>query len=253
MRMQKRLYVTLALLWALGGADPGWAGVRPIDNCQTLEAGDQVSFILVENISSQGQDCLIVNSSNLTIDLNGFSIIGNGAGKGIVSDASISGVTVRNGTVKGFAIGVALSGSGNIIEDVHVENNTDTGMLLGAGNLVHHAVVQGNFKAGARLSTGSTIKDSIVRANGNSPESFGISAAPGCTVKGNSVSTTIGTGIFASSGSTVLENTVLDTNPGVGMSIICPSNVQFNTATGNTIANLVLVGDGCSDFFNVAP
>lgn len=89
-----------------------------------------------------GQDCLVVNSSNVTIDLNGFAVIGNGSGKGITANPTVQGVNVRNGIVRGFAIGVG--GMGNVVEDVHVENNTDTGMVLGASSSVRHVVVQGN-------------------------------------------------------------------------------------------------------------
>jgi hypothetical protein len=45
----------------------------------------------------------------------------------------------------------------------------------------------------------------------------------------------------------------LDANPSVGMTVICPSNEQDNTVTGNTSGNLFASGIGCNAVDNVAP
>ncbi|MBI3300497.1 MAG: right-handed parallel beta-helix repeat-containing protein [Deltaproteobacteria bacterium] len=249
-----RMVITLALLGVLSGMSTSWAGdsIKLVDVCQTISVGDRSSFILVRDLFSQGQDCLIVDSSDTTIDFNGFAIIGVGTGRGIISSASVHGVKIHNGTVRGFTVGVSLGGNGNLVENVHVENNTDTGIFLGAGSLAHHVVAQGNSRFGVLLSTACSFKDSIVRANGNASDSVGLSAGPGSTVSGNTIWANTGTGLFGSTGGTVIGNTVLDTL-GVGISVICPSNLQQNTATANTGGNLVLAGGGCSAVNNVAP
>ena len=146
-----------------------------------------------------------------------------------------------------------IAGPGNIVQDMHIDNNTDTGMFLGTSSLVENVVAQGNQKFGIVVTTASTVKDSVLRFNGNNPSSIGLSAGPGSTVTGNTVWGSIGTGLFASIGSTVIGNTVLETNPGVGMSIICPSNVKNNTLTGSTQGNLSLNGTNCNASENVAP
>jgi hypothetical protein len=255
MQMVRKIEFAVALVWALIGGQTVLAGdgIRSIDSCATLEAQSNSSFVLVNNIFSSGQDCLVVNSSNITINLNGFSIVGSGSGTGIVATSPVEGVTVRNGFVKGFALGISLGGPGNLVEEVHVDNNTDTGMFLGTNSLVYHVIAQGNFNNGIIVTTAGTIKDSVLRFNGDNPTSVGLSAGPGSTVTGNTISGSIGTGLFASLGSTVIGNSVSDSNPGVGMSILCPSNVKNNTATANTSANLVLTGDGCNSVDNVAP
>jgi hypothetical protein len=255
--MQKVKAFTLATvvgLVLLGGATArAGDSVRPIDACGTLTAEDRSSFILVRNIFATGQDCLVIQSSNITIDLNGFNVSGNGAGVGIFVNAPINNITIRNGGVKGFAVGILLGGTGNIVKEVHVDNNTDTGMLLGENSLVDHVTAQGNAKHGIVMATAATIRNSTLRANGNNPSSVGLSVGPGSTVTGNTIWASIGTGLFASLGSTVIGNTVFDSNPGAGMSVICPSNVQNNTVTGNTIGNIFLNGIGCLAVNNVAP
>ncbi len=254
MRVLQTRTVLIVLLGVVSGVGTSRAGegVKPIDICQTLTVRDRSSFILLRDLFSAGQDCLVVNANNVTIDLNGFAIIGSGTGRGITASSSLHGVTIRNGTVRGFATGIALAGTGNLIEHVRIAANTDTGLVLGAGSLAHHVVVQDNFQAGVVLSTACTFRDGIVQANGNSPTSRGLAAGPGSTVTGNTVWRNFGAGIFSGSGSTVAGNTVLDTS-GVGISVICPSNVLHNTATTNSAGNLLLGGPGCNSVNNVAP
>ena len=249
-----RMIICTVLVWAISGVTVSWAGdgVKPIDRCQTIQVGDRSTFVLVKNLFSSGGDCLVINSSDVTLDLEGFTINGSGTGRGITSSASVYNVTVRNGTVRAFAVGVSLGGNGNVVENVRIADNTDTGLFLGAGSLARNLIVQGNFQFGVILSTACTMKDSIVRANGNSALSIGLSAGPGSTVTGNTIWANIGTGLFGSTGGTVIGNTVLDTI-GLGISVICPANILQNTATANPGGNLVLNGIGCNVDNNVAP
>jgi hypothetical protein len=252
-----RRYLVAGVLTVLGvltSVGRGWAGdsIKPVERCQELAIGDRSSFVLVKDLYSYGQDCLTITSNNLTLDLAGFAIVGAGTGKGIIASAAIQGVTVRNGTVRGFAVGVSLGGNGNVIEEVRIENNTDTGLFLGASSIADHLVVQGNWQYGVILSTANTFKNSSVRANGNTPASVGLSAGPGSTITGNTIWANTGTGLFGSIGGAVIGNTVSDTL-GVGISAICPGNVQQNTSLWNSSGNLVLAGDGCLAVNNVAP
>ena len=57
---------------------------------------------------------ITVNSADCTIDLNGFVISGTGIGSAIgISSVNHANVTVRNGTVTRFNVGVALDGDSN--------------------------------------------------------------------------------------------------------------------------------------------
>jgi hypothetical protein len=254
MNTRPRLKGLLLAVGLLTGVRAAWAGdsIKAVDRCQELAIGDRSSFVLVKDLYSEGQDCLTITSNNLTLDLDGFAVVGAGTGRGIIASASVQGVTVRNGTVRGFAIGVSLGGSGNLVEDVRVENNTDTGMFLGASSIADHVVVQGNWQYGAILSTANTFKNSSVRANGNTPASVGLSAGPGSTIAGNTIWANTGTGLFGSTGGTVIGNTVTET-VGIGMSIICPSNLQQNTSLWSSNSNLVVAGNGCLASNNVTP
>jgi hypothetical protein len=251
----RKICCAVAFVSALVGNSQVRAGdsILPIDHCQVIDAGDRSSYVLVKDIQTSGGTCLTVTANHVTIDMRGFSIKGNGSGVGIVAAVPVEGVTIRNGTVKGFETGISLAGPGSIVQNMHVDNNLDTGMVLGTSSLVSNVVAQGNRRSGIVVTTASTVKDSVLRFNGNNPASVGLSAGPGSTVTGNTIWGSIGTGLFASAGSTVIGNTVLETNPGIGMSILCPSNVKNNTATTSTQANLIVAGDGCNVFDNVTP
>jgi parallel beta-helix repeat protein len=85
-----------------------------------------VSTVLDSNIGPCGTTGVIIGASNITLDLNGFTITGGPAGEGgpgILLDG-VSGVTVKNGTVTLFDAGVAIEGgSGNTVTSMQVLNN----------------------------------------------------------------------------------------------------------------------------------
>ena len=76
----------------------------------------------------------------------------------------------------------------------------------------------------------------------------GTGIAAGGLITGNYVASTR-TGIITQG--TVIGNTV--TNSERGIVVGCPSNVTDNTATDNSIVNLLLNGTGCNNTNNVAP
>src|SRR5262249_7987904 len=105
MQVGRKIDLVVALVGALLSSGSVWAGdsLLPIDHCQEINARDQSSYVLVKNIFTSGRDCLVVTSSHITIDMRGFSIVGDGSAVGISATVPVEGVTVRNGTVKGFA------------------------------------------------------------------------------------------------------------------------------------------------------
>jgi parallel beta-helix repeat protein len=98
---------------------------------------------------------LVIGASNVTLDLNGFTVSGvptAGEGPGILIEGR-TGVTVRNGTVSGFDTGIAIEGgSGNTVTYVRLIDNRGTGDY-GEGVLVFN-------------STGNTVSYNQIRNNG---------------------------------------------------------------------------------------
>ena len=128
--MKRELLATAALLAlaALLPVAPSAFAAESFDNC--------TGFIdtLPTTISTQGTWCLrkdvatslssgsaiTINAPNVTIDCNGFKIGGLGAGPnsrttGILS-VNRNNVTVRNCAVRGFFIGLDLTGAAQVLE-----------------------------------------------------------------------------------------------------------------------------------------
>src|SRR5450432_1854521 len=71
------------------------------------------SYYLSGNlVVASGPGAIIVASNNVTIDLQGFELVGSGAGAGIFLNGGVSNVTIRNGTIRNFA-GDGINGQGN--------------------------------------------------------------------------------------------------------------------------------------------
>jgi hypothetical protein len=159
-----------------------------------------------------------ITASHVTIDLNGFSIIGptvcigapvtscspTGTGEGVSAAIGIKHITVSNGLIFGMGgIGIHISGGAANIEKMHIESNGQAGIFIVS------SIVSGN----------------LVNSNGNE-------------------------GIVANL-STVTGNNSFD-NHSTGISAICPSVIFGNTAYNNGVANIA-GGAGCATSTNAAP
>lgn len=231
------------------------------------------SYYLTANLTGSGQG-ITISADNVTLDLNGFALIGGGAGQ--VAGINVSGahknITIRNGTVRGWTSGGvnAANATNSMVQGLRISNNTAMSAFLNA--------------AGFCIGSGSTVKDCVVAQN---PNCNGIAAGSaclvtGCVVSGNSaagiragdncyiisnVSDSNGTGITMGSGNRIESNNCTS-NSGAG--ILAPSGVtnnviaknsarnnfpNYNIATGNrygTIANLTPASSGAA-FGDAAP
>ena len=211
---------------------PAWADPTVITACQTISQPG--SYKLVGNLAiTGGAGCLIVAADDVTIDLAGFSIIGQQAGAGGIQSVPYlfgHGIAVRNGSISGFTDGVGLEDdTSSIVEGMRVSG---TPGQQGSG-IIAQGIVKGNVVSGMNI---------------------GIQAITG-TIADNYVEN-FADGIFAQAGSTLIGNTVINNNPATGYTtglvVTCPSNVINNTATGSN-NNLFMIGDGCNNTNNVAP
>jgi hypothetical protein len=162
-----------------------------------------------------------VEASDVTIDLNGFAILGpyvcsgtpgncraGGSGGGITGPGAVTParVTVRNGTVKGMGgTGISLGEQG-IVEDVRAIGNSGNGILvLGEGKIVGSIAI-GNSGYGITTGGGRIVTGNI--ANGNSA---GINSGDD-VVSGNTANRNYFSGIACSFG-TVTGNTANQEQP----------------------------------------
>jgi hypothetical protein len=158
-----------------------------------------------------------ITADDVTLDLNGFAILGptvcagipltcnpTGTGDGIFAAGGIENVTVVNGTVRGMGgAGVHLRGPSSLVDRVHATSNGSTGIIAGFAAIVTASQATANGGGGIIANTGSLVTGNTARGNrGN-----GISAViVGGTVSSNAASSNGGAGISAGIGSIVIGN-----------------------------------------------
>ncbi len=116
-----------------------------------------------ENISG-----IDINAHHVTIDLNGFSIIGPGElGTGDGIDARFfNSIVVLNGNVRWMGGDGVRTGSLGRIEGVHVEGNGLDGIFATADSVVTRCAVNGNGGIGITANT-SVIRNNVAISNGS--------------------------------------------------------------------------------------
>ena len=217
------------------------AAPRVLQNCATLN--EPGSYVVGRNLSANN-DCFVIDSDFVTIDLDGFVISGNGTGSAFVERLAVGrrGLTLRNGVVTGFANGVLMGNSSSItIERVRFEDNTSNAVR--AGDMVTvkdcHAVRNGR---GIELGQRALVSGNVVNESALGP---GILVGIGSNVIGNAVGRSH-SGIVMSEGG-LLSNNISRNNATYGVLMDCPGTVVGNTLSNNLTANLAQPGVGACD------
>jgi hypothetical protein len=190
-------------------------------------------------VSGPNSTAIEITASFVTLDLNGFSILGptvcsgtpptcapKGSGIGIATGANVQAARVFNGTVHGMGgDGINVAGT---IEGVAADGNGGVG-LVATGSVIE-SVASRNGLAGIFASM---VRDSIAIRNGLQGMLIGFSAAtPPGVASGNTALLNGGIGIDAVT-STLLNNTA-QSNGGAGIVATCPSSIVGNTSVGNS-------------------
>lgn len=204
----------------LGGCDaPGF----PITICKSG------SYKLTGNLTVSNADttAIQITASNVTLDLDGFAILGptacsgdppscspTGIGLGIHATATTSNVRVLNGTIRGMgAHGIQLEGRDHRIQRVHAATNGGTGLAAHVGSIVADNTSVLNGSTGIYADVGSTIAGNAVHQNGG----HGIVAEPGSLLIHNAVMVNGGAGLFLGVNVNYSQNAVTE-NRGGGVS-----------------------------------
>jgi hypothetical protein len=137
----------------------------------TIKIAKPGSYFLAGNLSSGlfATPAIKVTANNVTINLNGFSIIGPG-GNGTASAinaTNASGVTIVNGTITRIAGNAILLGSNSTVGGVQVIGNSGDGIDCTSSCLVTNNIVSGNAGTGLGFGDSSSgYQNNIVTGNG---------------------------------------------------------------------------------------
>ena len=169
------------------------------------------SYQLITNlhVTATALNGINITTSNVTIDLNGFSIIctGNLTIAGIVASSTgptYSNIQVKNGTVTGCGNGVELFDAANVI--VESMRISGYGTTLTGGHLIYgiaaaSGIVRNNTTVSNGNSGGIYLGSGLVSSNSLSGDEIGITVDGQAVITGNTVSST-STGLLLLTGVT---------------------------------------------------
>ncbi len=218
-----------------GGVTPGDTPGFPVTI--SVSGSYRLSGNLV--VPDANTTALQITANNVTIDLNGFSIIGpvvcsgfptscapTGPGAGIDGGA-FNGVTVLHGVVTGMGgTGINLFGIGARVEDIRALGNGGTGISVGHATVSFSEASNNGFIGFD--GEGMFVSDT---ASFNGSHGIHLQFAAGSVVMNSRVSSNNGTGILAEVPATISGNAAYFNQVGIsGCGSITSNSAVFNTS-----------------------
>ncbi len=167
------LCLTLLLIGLSWGAAHAQIKLVKPATATTIKITKAGSYFLGGNLGGfLGIPTITVAASNVTINLNGFSIIGpggtTGTATGIKTASGLSGITIVNGTITKIHGTAIVLGSSSTVGGVQVINNGGDGIQCPSACLVTSNIVSGNSGTGLNFfaDTTSGYQNNIISANG---------------------------------------------------------------------------------------
>lgn len=208
------------------------------------------SYYLTTNIVGESGDIgIYVSASNVTLDLNGFSVLGaSGAFFGVDLGSGLANITVRNGTVSGWSTepGIYNNAQRVTLENLHLIGN-GTGIYSLNDTVIRQCVASDNFLNGISIGNNSTVNDCLVESNGYNGIAVigpaGGNIVSGNLVCGNNTNNSLGNcGINITSSNNRIEANHV-TGTGIG-----GYGILVSGATNNIVVRNSVEGSGTNDY-----
>jgi len=216
----------IRLSWVVGAAllffaVPALAvdGVVLINQATVMSAGgfpytitQPGSYRLSGNLTvPAGPDGIDINTDNVTLDLNGFTITGGGSGGNGVKTFN-NNITVKNGSVRNFTNDVIVQGTHELVMDMHASIGSG-GVPTGSNGIVvtGGVVVRCTAEAIAANTAFSVFNSTLIDSEVDTSNVFvtGISATNSAVLDNVlMLSGPVSTGIKNNGGSLIARNTV---------------------------------------------
>jgi parallel beta-helix repeat protein len=188
----------------------------PIDATNTPGDADSVfkiaqsgSYYLTTNvIGVAAKHGIEIAASGVTLDLNGFDLVGVAGSLDGVSVTLLNAinVSVRNGSVRSWGgSGINLldaATSATQVADITASQNVVNGIRMGFGGTITRCTAYNNTGAGIAGAAGTVITECVANTCG----SHGITTGSGCTISRCTVRSNVGDGINVFSSCLVLNN-----------------------------------------------
>jgi parallel beta-helix repeat protein len=158
------------------------------------------SYCLTQNLVYNGTDNGIeITADNVTLDLNGFTLDGQGVGfAGIQVSTGSRWAVIRNGVVRGWHGGISsYTTEGVRVERVMAQDSESSGIFLGDNCEIIECQSFDNGNTGLHVAMGGMVIDSVATGNGGTGISTGRDTLVlNCVSEGNDLGFNLGTGAF---------------------------------------------------------
>jgi hypothetical protein len=180
------------------------------------------------SVSAAAGVAITVAVDGVTINLNGFRIIGPGAASTGSGIQAIDGLVtpgnlhVENGSVAGFNFGI-IAGNNSVVRNVHADNNTN-GITVGSNSIVEGSTANGSAGVGITCD-GSSCVISGNTAHGPAASAGIVCDSGACVIAGNATQPSSSQGAFGircDAGQCAISNNVT-------------SSISGGTSLGNNI------------------
>lgn len=230
------------------------------------------SYYLTENVQGVADKSgIIINASGVSIDLNGFSIVGPGGvtlpSSGITFFGGPSFIDIRNGMIRNWsASGIDVVGCTNCnIRDIIAVNNTNYGIRGGLAATIERCTVRGpttrgiasnaasiiadchvtNCTTGIELNGSCLLRDTVVYGATTCVQCAGANVVRNCSLRASTSGIASGTGIATDSFDNRFEGNHI-TFAATGISLASTGNIvvrnsihKATTPIANAAGNIV--------------
>lgn len=244
----KRLLIMAVAVFTIGFGFAGDASAQKTEkvdgqesswrsSSRTLKITRPGNYRIFRSRTVRNGDGIVINASNVTLDLGGNTIStrSRGNGRGIVIDGG-KNVTVKNGKVTGFALNVGTFGAENVaVEDLQITGDglapdggpSEIGIMLvntRASSIRNNSISSTNLGIFVRGggSTGNRISENIITGG----------AVPSYNIFGICYNPAEGEGDAGPRGDNIFQNTITR----FGFAVSVSTGSVYNTFRGNNLA-----------------
>jgi len=177
---------------------------------------------------------ITVAADNVTIDMDGHTLVGSGSssGSGIYQSSSFSNLRIFNGKLinwKGLGQAGVYAGQQSMLSNLHVEDNY-IGIRTISRSVISSCILQGNAIDGINADHNCTISDCVASANGDD----GISVDDACVITRCTTQYNSSGGIRVYHDCHVFGNTSDENHAGIYV-VGDDNRIESNNVTDNTL------------------
>ena len=213
----------------------------PIDMLPYSISSPGSYYVTQHLIGTSGVSGIEILVSNVSVDLNGFTLLSGGGsvGSGIDITPTVENIRIHNGNIQGWGDeGIeAPNTSNSSFENLRLLSNQHDGLYVGNNNLILNCQSQSNGIDGIDANTNCTIIQSVANNNGDD----GIETGTGCSLSDCAAFANTDDGMNLGASNT-MNNSTSNNNGDRGVNAQSAANITGCVATNNVSIGFNIAG-----------